>query len=154
MPCKIEIKQHITNKVSTDTDSGFNLSIEGAQAVAKKVNQSYGIPVVSFSLNGDFIDRNIRIPDSLVDVYYNHELSLEQQEFTKAIVVTKPGVEELFNSNPELASIGTPEQYSQYLDSIFPDSEVKDIVYHGSPIKGLQEIKRGDDNQGKMYTSR
>ena len=154
MPCKIEIKQNITNKVSTDTDSGFNLSIEGAQAVAKKVNQSYGIPVVSFSLNGDFIDRNIRIPDSLVDVYYNHELSLEQQEFTKAIVVTKPGVEELFNSNPELASIGTPEQYSQYLDSIFPDSEVKDIVYHGSPIKGLQEIKRGDDNQGKMYTSR
>jgi hypothetical protein len=25
----------------------------------------------------------------------------------------KSGVEDLFNSNPELASIGTPEQYSQ-----------------------------------------
>jgi len=44
----------------------------------------------------------------------------------------KPGIEELFESNPELASIGTEEQYSQYLDSIFPDSKVKDIVYHGS----------------------
>lgn len=44
----------------------------------------------------------------------------------------KPGVAELFESNPELASIGTPEQYSQYLDTIFPDSQVSDIVYHGT----------------------
>ena len=44
----------------------------------------------------------------------------------------KPGVQELFDSNPELASIGTVEQYSQYLDSIFPESQVKDISYHTS----------------------
>jgi len=52
----------------------------------------------------------------------------------------KSGVEELFDSNPELANIGTAEQYSQYLDTIFPDSQVKDIVYHGSKNK-LQENK-------------
>lgn len=46
-------------------------------------------------------------------------------------------LQELFDSNPELASIGTPQLYSQYLDFIFPDSKVKDIVYHGSS----QEIK-------------
>lgn len=45
----------------------------------------------------------------------------------------KPGVQELFDSNPELASIGTVQEYSQYLDSVFPDSQVKDIVYHGTP---------------------
>jgi predicted NAD-dependent protein-ADP-ribosyltransferase YbiA (DUF1768 family) len=44
----------------------------------------------------------------------------------------KLGVEELFNSNSELSSIGTPQQYSQYLNTIFPDSQVKDIVYHGT----------------------
>lgn len=44
----------------------------------------------------------------------------------------KEGVTELFESNPELARIGTPEQYSAYLDTIFPDSKVKDIVYHGT----------------------
>ena len=44
----------------------------------------------------------------------------------------KSGVSELFESNTELAAIGTPEQYSQYLDTIFPSSKVKDIVYHGS----------------------
>lgn len=42
----------------------------------------------------------------------------------------KPGVEELFEENKELAAIGTPIQYSSYLDTIFPDSKVKDIVYH------------------------
>ena len=54
----------------------------------------------------------------------------------------KPGVQELFNENPELASIGTPEQYSQYLDIVFPDSKVKDIVYHGTnePIIGEKFI--------------
>ena len=31
--------------------------------------------------------------------------------------------------------IGTKEQYSSYLDTIFPDSKVKDIVYHGSYTK-------------------
>ena len=51
------------------------------------------------------------------------------------LVGIKKGVKELFEENPELASIGTPEQYSQYLDTIFPDSKVKDIVYHGV-IKG------------------
>ena len=47
----------------------------------------------------------------------------------------KSGVEEVFNENPELANIGTIEQYSQYLDTIFPDSKVKDIVYHGTDTK-------------------
>ena len=49
--------------------------------------------------------------------------------------LVKPGVEGLFNDNPELSSIGTKEQYSQYLNSIFPDSKVKDIVYHGTEDK-------------------
>jgi len=38
---------------------------------------------------------------------------------------TKPGVEELFNENPELGSIGTPQQYSAYLDTIFPNSKIE-----------------------------
>ena len=42
----------------------------------------------------------------------------------------KEGVSELFESNPKLASIGTQEQYSQYLDTIFPDSKTP-ILYKG-----------------------
>lgn len=44
----------------------------------------------------------------------------------------KDGVDELFKSNPKLSSMGTQEEYSSYLDTIFPESKVKDIVYHGS----------------------
>lgn len=44
----------------------------------------------------------------------------------------KEGVDFVFEQNPELAQIGTKEQYSEYLDTIFPNSEVKDIVYHGT----------------------
>ena len=42
------------------------------------------------------------------------------------------GVDFVFEQNPNLSSIGTPEQYSEYLETIFPDSKVKDIVWHGS----------------------
>ena len=47
-------------------------------------------------------------------------------------VPVKSGVKELFNENSELSKIGTQQQYSAYLDTIFPDSKVKDIVYHGT----------------------
>jgi hypothetical protein len=80
MPCKVQIKENLTNKISADTDSGFNKSLEGAQAIAKEVNQQYGVPVVRFTLDADFINRDINIPDSLVDRYYEHELTLEKQD--------------------------------------------------------------------------
>ena len=43
----------------------------------------------------------------------------------------KTGVDFVYQQHPELTNIGTPEQYSQYLDSIFPNSKEKDIIYHG-----------------------
>jgi hypothetical protein len=55
----------------------------------------------------------------------------------------KEGVAELFESNPELDSIGTPQQYSAYLDTIFPDSKVKDIVYHSTyrPLEYFDKVQ-------------
>ncbi len=44
----------------------------------------------------------------------------------------KEGVDFVFEQSPELAQIGTKEQYCEYLDTIFPESKVKDIVYHGT----------------------
>ena len=57
----------------------------------------------------------------------------------------KPGVSELFESNPKLANIGTPEQYSQYLDTVFPDSKVKNIVYHGSSYGKKENFNSNTD---------
>jgi hypothetical protein len=47
-------------------------------------------------------------------------------------------IQDLFTDNPILAKIGTPEQYSQYLDTIFPSSNVKDIVYHGTNANDIE----------------
>lgn len=49
--------------------------------------------------------------------------------------VIKEGIPEIFIENSELSNIGTPQQYFQYLDTIFPDSKVKEIVYHTTPNK-------------------
>jgi ABC-type dipeptide/oligopeptide/nickel transport system ATPase component len=56
-------------------------------------------------------------------------------EVEETIKNIKAGVKEIYDSTPELAAIGTAEQYSAYLDTIFPDSKVKDIVYHISKSK-------------------
>ena len=50
-------------------------------------------------------------------------------------IKVKEGVDFIFEQNPELEKIGTKEQYSEYLDTIFPESKIKDIVWHGSTQK-------------------
>jgi hypothetical protein len=44
-------------------------------------------------------------------------------------------VDIVFNLTPELEKIGTPEQYSQYIDTIFPNSKVKGVTYHQTSNK-------------------
>ena len=63
---------------------------------------------------------------------YNDLLELYDKDVQPQITES---VAELFESNPELANIGTQQLYSQYLEQIFPNSKVKDIVYHGSDTK-------------------
>ena len=63
----------------------------------------------------------------------------------------KPGVQGLFNSNLELSTIGTPEQYSQYLNTIFPNSQVKDILYHGTASPTT--ITKLKPQNGRIYFS-
>jgi hypothetical protein len=75
---------------------------------------------------------------------------IAQSKATNSLI--KPGVEKLFDSNPELASIGTQEQYSQYLDTIFPESKLKDIVYHGTE-KDFDSFKVEYDRNGNKITS-
>lgn len=45
------------------------------------------------------------------------------------------GIDYVFNVNPHLALIGNKKEYNSYLDSIFPDTKVKDIVYHRTKSK-------------------
>lgn len=57
----------------------------------------------------------------------------------------KKGIQTLFQSNNELASIGTEEQYYLYYQSIFPNTEYPYIAYHGAYCKFEEfEIRRRD----------
>jgi hypothetical protein len=71
----------------------------------------------------------------------------------------KDGVDFVFGKNPELSSIGSKEDYSAYLDTIFPNSKVKDIQYHGTFAKfETFDTKRGNKKSmtgfGSMFGSK
>jgi hypothetical protein len=91
----------------------------------------------------------VAIKDSLDLINVNQEI-FKDQRVTNQPTQVKEGVQEIFNSNPELSKLGTIEQYSQYLDTIFPDSKVKNIVYHNSPNKfdKFDNLKVGTTTSG------
>ena len=80
----------------------------------------------------------------LISQAYQIEFKLAQQPI-------KPAVVDLFNENPALASIGTPQQYSAYLDTIFPDSQVKDIVYRGGLKEDVKVFQYWTNNKAEAY---
>lgn len=67
----------------------------------------------------------------------------------------KEGVDFAFEQNPELEKIGSKEEYSKYLDTIFPESKVKDIVYHRGPekIDNFDKSKTKEINGNRFYFS-
>lgn len=70
-------------------------------------------------------------------------------QFINESTITNPGVDLLYRNHPELEKIGTMEQYSKYLDTLFPESQIKDIVYHGSNYLFDRFEKR--DNPNNTY---
>lgn len=65
---------------------------------------------------------------------YGQEFDSEKEvlDYMNKMYGLKTGVSQLFEAHPELSDIGSTREYSAYLDSIFPESVVKDIVYHGT----------------------
>lgn len=57
------------------------------------------------------------------------------------------GIDFVFNQTPELNQIGTKEQYSAYLSTIFPNSKDKSIFYHGTPFIENKDDYFRDSNE-------
>ena len=120
----------------------FLLSLFGIKQNSSLYSEAFAVASniieEQFELDNTLIDFTDPYRDDFFDNYDlidSYDVSLDHYYYdpSKNIsnVDVKPGVEELFNTNSELANIGTKKQYSQYLDTIFPDSKFKDIVYHG-----------------------
>ncbi len=58
----------------------------------------------------------------------------------------KGAIRYIYNSNTSLADIGSPKDYERYIRSIYPNSLVNDIYWHGSDSdfsKGFSSAKKG-----------
>ena len=92
-----------------------------------------------------------------------NKYGISENDVTTNLETVERASKRLFNNKVELNEI-TPQQkqqaqqlYSQYLDTIFPDSKVKDIVYHGNKseesrnniIKNGFEIRKGFQEYGQ-----
>ena len=83
MPCKIQIKQNITNTVKSMTEKAFDMSLGYAKYLALDVNRQFNTNIVEFSRDSiGNIQRAITVPQGLIDVYYNQELGLETKQLT------------------------------------------------------------------------
>ena len=57
-------------------------------------------------------------------------------------------LEEVLKDNPELAAIGTVQDYADYLTSVFPETVLKDIFYRGTPDPNMIEAEDLDPRKG------
>lgn len=85
--------------------------------------------------------------------------NIREQRNQSSTQKSKEDVSFVFESNPELASIGTQQQYLQYLSTIFPNSKVKDIVYRADKRTNLTAQTTVDDYtqiyvNGVYYTTK
>ena len=157
MPCPIQIRETIQKSIDRKLpDPQAVMSQDAAKGIVDYLNklwssaitrmQQYsglgGFRVVVNSLD-DAVNKEFKRQQDAeksferdLDFFKGDEALMEQEQrdlfLQKSPTAVKPGVQELFDSNPELVNVGTPQQYSQYLDSIFPNSKVKGLVYRGS----------------------
>jgi hypothetical protein len=78
------------------------------------------------------------------------------QPSTQQQTEVKEGVQELFNSKPELAVIGTPQQYSKWINYLVTEGKLagtqsKDIVYRGSEDTGNRDYLYFTKVKGEAY---
>lgn len=119
-----------------------NVNSPEYKALAAKVGMSKAHTIYDLN-NGNPVSLNADGTPSLIyDTIKKHHgetkaIEARANMFTELFrrnagdIKVKNGVDSVYESNPELANIGTQELYSQYLDTIFPDSKVKDIIYRG-----------------------
>ena len=69
------------------------------------------------------------------------------EEFGKKIEISN----EVFELLTEIKIIGDKNQYEEYLSNIFPNSKVKDILYHGSPSERFEKFTKAGELDGGFF---
>ena len=77
MPCKIQIKQHVTDLVVDKSNPGLSMSLQNATELAAAINMEFQHHVVSFYNDQGSVSRSINIPSELVNEYFDDQLKNE-----------------------------------------------------------------------------
>lgn len=96
-----------------------------------------GVPTGS-AITGDIYEDSYE-PDAMEGAQF----AIEQPN-TITYEEHKKEIDLIYDDNPELSSIGSKEQYSEYLSTIFPNSETPNIYYHGGK-KGIDKFMSPQD---------
>lgn len=75
---------------------------------------------------------------------FDSNMSLNSRRINKDI-------NNIFKENPLLEKIGTQEQYENYINSIFPNTKLRGVVYHGTGHPGV--ISEFQTMKDKIYFS-
>ena len=62
-------------------------------------------------------------------------------------------VGDVYKNNPELSKTGTEQEYLDYIESVFPNSKIKDVVYHKTSSKEIEGGKFKISRLGGVYFS-
>ena len=136
MPCKIQIKKKITEKVKNLIKPGFIKSLKEANELADDVNQIFNANVVKFIMFNDVLDTDINIPEDMIDRYYASELKLEQSYLDDA---RKQQIEDAERAGEE------------YTDNyLFDEAENEGISNYN--VNQPTEIKPKIDNSDKQFS--
>ena len=93
--------------------------------------------------------------------WFGNWLSDDKTDVSK-VIDFNDSVDFLFEVNPELSKVGTKSEYEQYVKTIFPNSILNSIYWHGTDSDfsdGLNTAKRGKgsgapETQNEMYFNR
>ena len=83
MPCKIKIEEYLEQKVYDYAYKGLSMRYEDAALFQREVNKQFNGDVVRFYLDEDMMNMDIKIPQKLIDYFYNNELRIETIEARK-----------------------------------------------------------------------
>lgn len=80
----------------------------------------------------------------------NKDRLLEMFEKVCNIKLIKESIDDdinyIYSSNPELSKIGNKYKYIEYLKTIYPNSKIKNIVYHGA----MEKLLPNDEFNGNV----
>lgn len=158
-----EAKPYIDFVQETQPDLDVN-SEEFQEEVLAQIVGDNGAKLIDSSKKSNIIEWLTELWENVKNIlnitqYTPDEISrMTLQEFAQAVTsemlnsetAEQKNIDNIFENNSSLSSIGTKEQYLEYLNNIFPDSKTKDIVYHFTDAEFDEFGKNHIDVEGNI----